>query len=311
MKNKNESWYLMEIAIRDFLNQNATITSNLPEFGTLFTHFSDNMDQIQVIREKRESDKTGIADNKGQLRIDLVSKALDISLKTKAYAKMTHNAALVKEVYYSETDLKAAPGSILIDRALLIHDKAGENLNALAPYGVTADALAELKSAIDLFIASIPKPRLGITEKKQATNQLSDLFKSNDELLEMFDSLVDIVRLSQPSFYAAYWNNRKVIDTGKGSLALKAKITDADTKAGIKGVKVSFVSQNGNLKLASTKGDKPLIKKTAEKGMFRIKSLPAGTYTATLRKPGYSEKVVPVTVADNERTELVVELERN
>jgi hypothetical protein len=50
---------------------------------------------------------------------------------------------------------------------------------------------------------------------------------------------------------------------------------------------------------------------TAEKGKFRVKSLSAGTYTATLNKPGYSEKVVPVTVADSETTELVVELERN
>jgi hypothetical protein len=38
--------------------------------------------------------------------------------------------------------------------------------------------------------------------------------------------------------------------------------TDAVTKAGIRGVKVSFAYQNGNLKLATVKADKPLIKTT-------------------------------------------------
>jgi hypothetical protein len=124
------------------------------------------------------------------------------------------------------------------------------------------------------------------------------------------DLLMEIVRSTQPLFYAAYWNNRKVIDSGKNYLTLLATITDAAKKAGIKGVKVIFASQNGNLKMASSKNDKPIIKVTAEKGKFRIKSLPAGTYTATLNKPGYQEKVVPETVTDSETTELEVELER-
>jgi hypothetical protein len=74
---------------------------------------------------------------------------------------------------------------------------------------------------------------------------------------------------------------------------------------------VSFAPQDGNLKVTTGMEDKPLIKMTAEKGMFRVKRLSAGTYSVTLSKPGYCEKVVPVTVADSETTELVVELESN
>jgi hypothetical protein len=81
---------------------------------------------------------------------------------------------------------------------LLIHDKAEANLKDLAPYGVTPEALAALK--IELFNAFIPKPRLIITEKKQATEQLAQLFAANDQLLEKIDALVEIVRLSQPEF---------------------------------------------------------------------------------------------------------------
>lgn len=311
MTNKQESKYSMKLALRDFLNQNATITATIPNFGTLFPTFTGNINQIQIIREQQETDKTGIAVNKDLLRADLVAKALDVSRKTEAYAKMTNNAVLTKEVHYSETDLKKAADSILKDRALLIHDKANANLAALASYGVTAVVLTALKNAIDLFNASIPKPRLGITEKKQATDQLEKLFKANDVILEKFDTLVEVIRLSQPAFYAAYKDNRKVVETGNGSLALTATITDAVSGAGVKGVKVSFAQQNGTLKAAAAKAEKPLVKTTAEKGIFKIKSLPAGTYTATIIKPGYKEQVVTVTVADGDMTELIVELEKS
>jgi hypothetical protein len=171
--------------------------------------------------------------------------------------------------------------------------------------------LTALKNAIDLFNAAIPKPRLGITERKQATGQLDKLFKANDAILEKFDTLAEVIRLSQPAFYAAYKDNRKVVDTGTGSLALTAIVTNATTGAGIKGVKVSFEQQNGSLKTAAAKAEKPLVKTTAEKGIFKIKSLAAGMYTATVNKPGFKEQIVTVTVADGDMTELIVELEKS
>jgi len=310
MTNKQESKYSMKLGLRDFLTQNATITAAIPNFTTLFTSFIGNINQIQVIREQQEVDKTGIAVNKVQLRADLIAKTMDVSRKTEAYAKMTNNAVLTKEVHYAESELKKTADTILKDVALLIHNKANANLAALATYGVTAAALTALKTAIDLFNASIPKPRLGITEKKQATGQLDKLFKANDEILGKFDTLVEIVRLSQPVFYTAYWDNRKVIETGTGSLKLNALISDAATGKGIKGAKVSFVPQNSMTKAASIKGEKPLVKTTTEKGGFNIKSLAAGIYTATVSKPGYKDQVVTVTVDDGDLTELIVKLEK-
>jgi len=60
MKSLQKDKYSMEVAIREFLDQNATITSSLPNFGTLFQAFSENMDKIRMISELQETDKTGI-----------------------------------------------------------------------------------------------------------------------------------------------------------------------------------------------------------------------------------------------------------
>ena len=98
MNINQENKFSMEVALRDFLSQNATITTSLPNFRTLFSSFSENMDKIQVIRELQEADKSGIAQSKEQLRSDLIGKALDISQKIQAYAKMTENTILTSSV---------------------------------------------------------------------------------------------------------------------------------------------------------------------------------------------------------------------
>jgi hypothetical protein len=294
-----------------FGSEYITITATLPNFGALFSTFTSNINQIQVIREQQETDKTGIAVNKDQLRADLVANALDVSRKTEAYAKMTNNAVLEKEVHYSESDLKKAPDTILKDRALLIHDKANANLTALETYGVTADVLTALKNGIDLFNASIPNPRLGITEKKQATDQLEKLFKANDVILEKFDTLVEVIRLTQPVFYAAYKDNRKVVETGIGTLAVKGFVTDAETGAPIKGVSLSFALDGNGTNVKAAKASELLVKKTADKGGFNIKSLPAGMYKVTIMKNGYADQVTTVAVSDGEMSELNVQLTKN
>jgi hypothetical protein len=305
-----ESNLLMELAVEDLFTKNGTITALLPNFGNLHPQYTANIEQIQIIKEQQGIDKSGISDAKDELRADVIDKALDVSRKTEVYASMNNNAILAKEVHYSESDLKRSTDSNLKDNALIIHDKANENIAALGEYGVNTRVLSSLKSAIDQFNVAIPSTRIGKTETKQVTGQLAKLFKDNDALLAKFDLLVEIVRLSQPAFYSAYKDSRKVIPRGTGSLALKATVTDAATREGIKGVKVSFALQNGLSKAATATAKKPFVKTTADKGIFKIKNLADGTYIATLVKTGYLEQVVTINVANGEMTVMDVKMEK-
>jgi hypothetical protein len=178
MTNKNESKYSMELGLRDYFNQNVTITATIPNFGPLYQTFTGNLNQIQVIRLLQEVDKTGISDNKELLRADLIAKALDVSRKTEAYAKIANNVVLTKEVHYSESDLKKSADSVLKDRASLIHDKANANLAALATYGVTAASSYDaVKVQLTCLMRRYPSPGLVYTEKKQATAQAEQASK--------------------------------------------------------------------------------------------------------------------------------------
>jgi hypothetical protein len=235
----------------------------------------------------------------------------DNSRRLTAMAMYVNNQILLKEIKYNESELKRKSDTSLRDIAQGVYDRAQTNLTALANYGVTAATQTALQTAINSFVASIPKPRLGIADKKQSTMQLTNFFKIADLALDNIDTLVEIVKNSQPVFYSGYKMSRKLIKTGTGTLAVKGLITDAVSKQPIKGVYVSFTLDGAAGILKSTKAADTIIKKTADKGRFNIKNLQAGLYIVTIKKTGYAEQTKTIVVSDGELTELNVQLYKN
>jgi hypothetical protein len=52
-----------------------------------------------------------------------------------------------------------------------------------------------------------------------------------------------------------------------------------------------------------------IVKKTAKKGGFNIRNMPAGVYQVMISKPGYKDKTETVIVSEGEMTDVRVELE--
>jgi hypothetical protein len=302
----------MGMATRDFLVPNATITTPLPNFPANNTQLVNTITQIQTIAELQDFEKTGITDNKSQLKSTVCILSADSSRKLVAFAMFTNNSVLLKEIKISESELKRLADAELKTKAQEIYDRAQSNVAALTAYGITAVTQTTLLNAINAFNTSIPKPRLGIDEKKQATQQLVVLFKTLDTTLDNIDAVVEIVRLSQPNFYNGYKTARKIIVTGSNTLSVKGLVTDATTGEPVKGVTLMFALDGGTMMAksakASSKTANVITKKTAEKGGFKIQSLPAGTYQVTIKKVGYPDKIVSIDVNDGEMTDLDVSI---
>jgi len=248
MTSGQESRFSMQMVVRDYLFANAAITSTLPNYAGFFSAVSSGIAQIQIIRAQQEADKTGIASSKSQLKANLIVLAMDVSRKMVAYATIGANSELLQEVNYSESDLKSCADTILKDRCQVIYDRANANVAALAAYGVTPAIVANLLTALTAYTIAIPKPRLGITDKKLATEQLAQTLKVVDDNLAKIDVLVEIVKVTQATFYSKYKNARKIVETGVGSLSVKGKITDAESGVGLKGATVSFAADgNGTI----------------------------------------------------------------
>jgi hypothetical protein len=318
MNSGQESKNSMYLATRDYLLINSAIMTPLPNYPGYLNAFQGYITQIQSQSEQQQLNTTGIADFKEQLRSTLITLAVDTSRKMSAFAMFTKNPILLKETRYTLSYLNRSSDSALRDAAQVIYDRAQSNLTALASYNITPETQTALLNAIGAFVTQIPKPRLGITEKKQATKQLETLFKQADAALDIIDALVEIVRLTQPNFYWGYKTARKIIEMGTGALALKGFVTDAATGEPLKGVTLNFcpecveptkkAASNG---MSSAKEEVVLTKRTADKGGFNIKSLPEGIYKVTIKKNGYQEQVVTVAVTDGEMGNLNVELLKN
>ncbi len=307
MKTKQENRFSMYLAVVDFCEKNVVITTPLPNFSINLSKLKTTCDQIHVIAEDQAADISGATAGKNDLKENVVILGADTARKLIAFAKLSKNQKLLKEISYSESDLRHLPDTTLADVVKLIYDRAETHLPSLAEYQLTGETQAALLQAIDDYKLALASPRVEKVSRVQATKQLTVLFADGDEALANMDAVVEIVRLTQPNFYTGYKSVRKIIESGSGKLSVKGLVTEALTGEPIPGVIISFWPDGDAMKTAAT-GDASLVKKTAAKGGFNVSSLPAGTYRVTLQKMGYTEQTLTVYVNDGELTVVDVQL---
>jgi Carboxypeptidase regulatory-like domain len=298
----------MYLAVRNFKNQNEAIANAIPKFAASYAVLHDATDEIQLIGEMQGVSKKGLAIDKNKLKKNLIALAAKNSRKIAALAKFNNNDTLLKEVRFKEADLARVQEVTLKENVQIIYDRAEANIGALAEHGITPETQKIFLEAITAFNNALETPRTGIGEKKKATEKLTALFETADAALEMMDYAVGIVQDEQPDFFVGYKTNRKKVDTNTGVLALKASAKELTSGEPVRGVMFTFKPDGAML--TGGNGNGAITKKTAKKGSFHIKNMPAGTYKVVVSKPGYKDKEVTVSVADGERSELNVELEK-
>ncbi len=307
---RQESKSRMYLAVKDYLTANARKVSGLPNYTGFFTIFQGCTTEIDTWGEQQMFNKKGISAQKKQQRYTLAAVCGDTSRRITAYAKFTNNQVLLNEIKFSDSELKRAADTILRDNAQGIYDRAQANLTALEPYGVTAATQTALQDAINAFVTSIPKPRLGITNKKQSTAQLAKFFDAADEALDNIDTIIEMVKVSDANFYDGYKSVRKVIETGKGSLVLKIVVTDAQTGEPIANVTLTITPDDGQQRSISQTAKQSIVRKTAKGGGVKEKSMEDGKYIVTAQKPGYKDKMATVNIVHGELAVLEIELEK-
>ena len=173
--------------------------------------------------------------------------------------------------------------------------------------------LTDLQAAIAAYSATLAKPKAAKTQTKTATENITKLFKEADELLIMrLDLDIELFKTLKPEFYSQYKTARIIISTGTRSTSVMGSVTSALGAEPLKGVTFSFTLENGGmLKAASAVANKPIVKKSADKGNFRIPSLPEGSYNVLVKKIGFKDQTLTINVAKGETTNLKVELEKN
>jgi hypothetical protein len=294
-----------------FCDQQGGVTVNLPEFNQNLNDLKVITAEIKVVGEKQKTGLTGIAVDKKQLRLRLINLGSENARKLTSYAKLKNQFTLLGTIDFTISDFNRFTDIELRDNCQIVYDAAQGILPELGSYFINGQTQSDLQAAINDFNGSINAPRLGTTAKSQLTKQLIVLFKQAEVAETRMNSSVELIRTSNPDFYNGYQTAGKVIKRGSVTLAVKGMVTETPGNNPIKGVTVTFTAVNGTAKLSQTSGNGAgLVKKTAAKGGFNIKSLEGGTYQVLFQKPGYIEITQEVNVMNGEMVVVNAAMER-
>ena len=310
MTGYQESVNKMSNATVSFLSANPTITATLPSFTTYFNPIQTTLPLLQLANAQQEADKSGDTNNKKLLKSTLIAQSMDIVRRGVAYGTNVNNNSFLALISYSDSDLNRASDTKLVGICQVIHDTANGQVANLATYGITAATLTTQQASIASFNAAIPKDRVDVTDSGAATKLIATYIKTLLTNWEKIDTLVEIVKTTQVSFYNEYHSVRKIINTGAGSLSLKVQVNDAVSGSGVANVSLSIAPANTQLRAMSVQSSNADVKKTANGGGANYKSLPDGDYVVTATKPGFKDVVQNISVVNGESTVLEIPLEK-
>ena len=302
MNTKQQSKLKMYLTVRIMLLSNPAITANLPNFPEFMAALDAAILQIQTHSEHHSQHGKGIHDNKKQLREVLTVQILDAAGKLHAFAKYIHDTMLLSQSKLNRTELNAISSLDFVATANKLYNLIDTHLGSVAPYNLNAISQSQLRQTIDAFNEVIPQFRQNQLQGKEDSLLEKQGFYHADVAIDNIDALVEIVRFSEPVFYANYKNARKIIDQGVGTLQMQGNVTEAATGKPIHGASLVF--------RLSGKTEVVLEKETAEKGGFNIKSLAEGIYEVTVTKVGFQTQTLNVVVDWNELCVLEVALEK-
>ena len=310
MTKKQENKLKMYFAVKAFFDANSEILGTLPNYTNFLAAFIAAIAYLEKANEQELINNTGIRDKLNALKLELVNEAYDLSQKLKAYATFTKNYELIKEVSYTKSELKRVRLTKLKEVVAGLHSRGLEHLEHLAPYGITAELLAALLILIENYNKSIPGSRTATAKGTTYRKQIKESRINADNSLKNIDLAIEIIRKENPAIYNEYKTLRKCLDYGLGTLALKVKIVDTLYKQPIPNARVEFKLKSNGKELLP-ENDKPIVKKSAEKGGFNIKSMQEGVYEAEVSKNGYQSQQLIVAITNGEMSKLEVELVKN
>ena len=158
---------------------------------------------------------SGSTVDKGTVRVWLEGQTFHLSSALCAMGHAQKNATLWKAAEFSLSDLEDAREQDLKRIAEDTVKLAAENMDKLGPYSITTADTDTLTSYIESFDATLSGARAMVSERGVSNAKVFDTVADSMNLLKTEgDRLMVAYRLTQPDFYAAYQNARKIVSYG-------------------------------------------------------------------------------------------------
>jgi len=289
----------MYIALSILLKENPAILAKLPNGTKLLTALDNAIADIQANNLRQQESDAILREQLDELHKNLVNNIIATSRKMQAFADSKKSNALLKDIKFTKTDMANISDIELVQIAKKLHETVNLYLAELEKYELDAETQKTLLADITVYETTAPKLDKWLRDQKEITNILRINYKTADEIVASIDKQVEIVHDSEPEFYKKYKTTRKV-DVPADVVQLVAKITDAERGAGVPNATVTFTLNDSTAE--------PIVKQTAEKGGFQIKTIASGIYTVKIQKIGYQTQTLTITLPGDEPYSLNVKL---
>ena len=295
MNSTQESQRSMFLVVQEYIpNVDPAVLAKMPSFGPVYSDFEKVIKDLNTASELQIYSRKGYSMDKEEQKIVMATACMNVSLCIMAYAVSTGNTVLYEEVNRPISYITRKADTHARDYCSWILLKGNELATDLLPFGLVAADLTALQDSVDLYTLLIPKPRYQIVSRKQFTVEIKRLITLGLEQLFKMDAYVAALRYKEAAFFAAYFDNRELVDAGSRKLSLRGVILNT-LGLPVDGVKVSIPE----LKIE---------KLSTAKGHYEMKSVPAGVYDIEFALEGYETFKTQVAIVAKERTELDVEL---
>lgn len=199
-------------ATNGYMDRNAAVWSTIPIVNTYKTKLVGIISGIKTSAGDQEAAQVFIGNSTREMKQQLSIK-LDILDDTlEAYAADTENAELLSKASNSKSDYFRLSNEDFEIKGRNTLDLLTENVGSMTEYGTSAEQIDETKVNFNNFLERRGKPRAYQIESRIATQNLEELFKEGNKILDRMDKVLKRFKRTNPAFYNGYSAARTIID---------------------------------------------------------------------------------------------------
>ena len=277
----------MYLTARVLLRANPEILAKLPNAQEYLTALDAAILSIQTNSALFDAGTEEIKELTNAQKDKLVAVAFENANKLKAYASYKDDKVLLAFCTVTEKKLGKLEDVEIIQFAKTLYSKINEYGPELIPYQLTPETQGQLQLLTNQYEVASPELEKAKSDHKKIKAALDENYKAADLIMGKLDNEMEIVRSTESQFYSQYQAIRKV-DLHSEPNQLVGHVLDAETGAGVPNATVTLTLNDG------TKD--PIVKQSAEKGGFQVKTITPGYYTVTMTKIGYQTQTLAITI---------------
>jgi hypothetical protein len=299
MINLHEKKLQMYLTLRALLRAYPEVLAKLPNGEEYLKALDAVILSIQNNIQLKKKGTKDISNQQKDQKALLKSRILEDSVKLKSYANHENATLLIEFCSTPETKLNKMKETDFVVHSKTLYGYIGEAMPNLARYQLSEETQASLLDLITGYELICPELSTAQGSYKNLSGDLIEYYKSADAIVAKLDTEVEMIKNSDTQVYNLYRTKRK-LDYNSDNNDVVGHIYDSVTGAGVPNATISLQLNDSTAA--------PIVKSSAEKGGFQIKTITPGIYTVTVTKIGYITQTISLTITGDDQVVFDVKL---